>query len=104
MAMLHWERSRPFAFPVAVFVLVVAAAVLFTGPAAAEKRVALVVGNSAYSNANALANPANDANDMGSAMRALGIEVILGLDLDKRAFDAKVRDFSRALAGGADTG
>ena len=102
--MLHWERSRPFAFSLAACCFGVAAALLLVDPAAAEKRVALVVGNSAYSNANALANPANDANDMGSAMRALGIEVILGLDLDKRAFDAKVRDFSRALAGGADTG
>jgi hypothetical protein len=80
------------------------AALASSNPAAAQKRVALVVGNAAYTNANALANPGNDASDMGAAMREMGIEVILGLDLDKRAFDAKVRDFSRALAGGADTG
>ena len=41
---------------------------------------------------------------MAAALKELGIEVIVGLDLDKRGFDAKVRDFSRALAAGADTG
>jgi Caspase domain len=81
----------------------VVAAALATLPAAAQKRVALVVGNSAYQHATALANPANDANDMGAALKELGFEVILGLDLDKRAFDARVRDFSRALPD-ADTG
>jgi uncharacterized caspase-like protein len=86
------------------FTLCLAAAFALTEPAAAQKRVALIVGNAAYANAAALANPANDASDMASAMRGLGIDVILGLDLDKRGFDAKVRDFSRALAAGADTG
>ena len=74
-----------------------------TLPAAAQKRVALVIGNSAYTHATALANPANDAADMATALKDLDFEVIVGLDLDKRAFDAKVRDFSRALTQ-ADTG
>jgi uncharacterized caspase-like protein len=72
-------------------------------PAAAQKRVALLIGNAAYVHAGALANPANDARDMAAALQELGFEAILGLDLDKRAFDAKVREFSRALAQ-ADTG
>jgi uncharacterized caspase-like protein len=76
---------------------------LLTLPAAAQKRVALVIGNSAYQHATALANPANDANDMSAALKELGFEVILGLNLDKRAFDARVREFSRALPD-ADTG
>ena len=38
-----------------------AIAVLRAGPAQAEKRVALVIGNSAYAHAPALRNPANDA-------------------------------------------
>ena len=79
------------------------AAVALAQPAAAEKRVALVVGNADYTHASALANPGNDAGDMAEALKAVGVEVILGLNLDKRAFDAKVREFSRALAG-ADTG
>jgi uncharacterized caspase-like protein len=66
-------------------------------PAAAGKRVALVIGNSAYVNATPLANPKNDANDMAAKLRELGFDVILGVDLDKRSFDAKVREFSIAL-------
>jgi Caspase domain len=75
------------------------AAVIFTfaTPAVAEKRIALVIGNSNYAHAGVLANPANDANDMADALRGLGFEVILGLDLDKAAFDTRVRAFSNAL-------
>ena len=62
-------------------------------PATAQKRVALVIGNSAYVNATALANPANDATDIGEALKEAGFDIILGLNLDKRAFDAKVREF-----------
>jgi WD40 repeat protein len=87
------------------FRLLIAAALLqaiAALPAAAEKRVALVIGNSAYVNAGTLANPLNDANDTAQALKRFGFEVILGLDLDKPAFEKKVRDFSRTLAD-ADT-
>ena len=87
----------------AYFIAAFAAALVLVQPAAAQKRVALIVGNSAYTHAGALANPANDAADMAAALKEVGIEVILGLDLDKRAFDMKVRDFARALTA-ADTG
>ena len=76
---------------------------LLAVPATAQKRVALVMGNSAYSHAGVLTNPANDANDVAVALKDMGFEVIVGLDLDKRSFDLKVRDFSRVLAE-ADTG
>ncbi len=63
----------------------------------AETRLALVIGNSAYANASPLANPANDAKDVAEKLKALGFDVKLGLDLDKRGFDATLRDFSTAL-------
>jgi uncharacterized caspase-like protein len=69
-------------------------------PALAEKRVALVIGNAAYAHAGKLANPKNDATDMAANLKALGFEVILGTDLDKRALDGKIRDFARALETG----
>ena len=56
-----------------LFVLFLAFAATFAD--AAEKRVALVIGNGAYASAP-LKNPANDARDMGAALRALGFEVI----------------------------
>ena len=66
---------------------------------AQDGRVALVIGNSAYANAPALPNPRNDAADMAAALRQLGFRVLEGIDLDKRAMDAKVREFAAALAG-----
>ena len=71
---------------------------VFSLPAAAEKRVALVVGNSNYAQVGTLANPANDANDISAALKSAGFEVILGLDVDKREFDTKVRNFADLLA------
>ena len=68
-------------------------------PALAEKRVALVIGNSNYAAVTPLANPANDANDIAAALKSAGFEVILGLDVDKRGFDTKVRNFADLLEG-----
>jgi hypothetical protein len=42
------------------------------GDALANKRVALVVGNSAYKHAGELANPINDATDMAAALKSKG--------------------------------
>lgn len=65
----------------------------------AEKRVALVIGNSAYQNTAILANPTNDAKDVAEALKALGFTVIFGTDLDKASMDRKVRDFAEELSG-----
>ena len=70
---------------------------------AGDKRVALVIGNSAYSSAPVLANPANDAADMARALTALGFKVVVGIDLDKAQFDKTLRTFATELEG-ADTG
>ena len=47
-------------------------------PAAAEKRVALVIGNSAYQNVTRLDNPRNDATLMAETLSALGFTLIGG--------------------------
>jgi uncharacterized caspase-like protein len=82
-----------FRLPLALLLI----SLLCSLPAAAEKRVALVVGNSNYAQVGTLANPANDANDIASALKAAGFEVILGIDVDKREFDKKVRNFADIL-------
>ncbi len=69
----------------------------------AAQRVALVVGNSAYQHATELGNPGNDANDVAAVLKQYGFEVVLGLDLDKAGFEAKIRQFVQALKG-ADAG
>jgi formylglycine-generating enzyme required for sulfatase activity len=80
---------------------------LFSAPAfAADKRVALVVGNSAYRNVARLDNPANDAQLLADTLRALGFTLVGGgpqLDLDKTAFDRTVQAFG-SLLGSADVG
>ncbi len=80
---------------VLVFVLLLQLAAVL--PAMAAKRVALVIGNAAYSQAPALTNPVNDAADMAKALTEYGFDVILGLDLDRASFNEKVRAFSRVL-------
>jgi tetratricopeptide (TPR) repeat protein len=72
------------------------------GSAHAEKRVALVIGNSAYEHAPALANPANDARLMSDTLLSLGFFVVGGgarLDLDKKGFDAALAEFDKELTG-----
>lgn len=65
-------------------------------PAAAEKRVALVIGNGAYVQAPKLPNPKNDAEDVSAALKRVGFEVIVGLDLDKPSMDNAAIRFARA--------
>jgi carboxyl-terminal processing protease len=81
----------------AAFVLLgLAGLATLAGPAWAEKRVALVIGNGAYQNAPRLPNPAHDANDVADALKRVGFETILGLDLNRDAMvDYEVR-FARA--------
>ncbi len=53
--------------------------ILLPSAALAQKRVALVIGNSAYQSTPALTNPRNDATDMAAALKKLGFQVIEGL-------------------------
>ncbi len=48
-----------------------------TGAATEGKRVALVIGNGAYSNVPTLLNPPNDASDVAAALKRLGFSVSL---------------------------
>ena len=65
--------------PFRTMVMAVAAAGLLsffaTASLSAAPRVALVIGNASYAHAPALANPLNDAADMGAALERLGFEV-----------------------------
>jgi hypothetical protein len=91
-----------------VLLLVSALLLILAGipPAHADKRVALVIGNSAYRNVARLDNPANDAELTAETLRALGFTLVGGgaqLDLDKASLDRSVQAFGAQLAG-ADVG
>jgi hypothetical protein len=93
----NWTRNRG-ALAAAIALL----SLLSAGPAAAEKRVALVVGNSAYQNITRLDNPRNDATLMADTLSSLGFTLIGGraqLDLDKAALDTDVQNFGRQIQG-----
>ena len=65
----------------------------------AQKRVALVIGNSAYQHTPTLKNPVNDAADLGAALKKHGFHVMEGFNLNKADFDRKICDFVTALNG-----
>ena len=64
-------------------------------PSFADKRVALVIGNGAYKYTPALPNPQNDAADVAEALKAIGFEVTLKTNLEKRQMDQVIAQFAR---------
>ncbi|WP_076864432.1 YARHG domain-containing protein [Bradyrhizobium mercantei] len=77
-------------------------AMLFAAPAAADKRVALVVGNSTYQNVSRLQNPKSDAELVAETLQRLGFALVGGqaqVDLDKAGFDAAIQRFGSQLIG-----
>jgi hypothetical protein len=86
--------------------LLLLATFLFSQPAIAGERIALVVGNSSYVHVPALDNPRNDAKLMADTLRGLGFTLIGGgaqLDLDMNGFEHAVQEFGAKLQG-ADVG
>jgi hypothetical protein len=74
--------------------------VVSVDPARAERKVALVVGNTQYKNPSlVLLNPKNDAEDVAAVLRSLDFEVILTVDATKRDFDVAMTQFARAATG-----
>jgi Caspase domain len=105
----NWEGEHPelrMKKPVSSWVAALCCALLAllsASAASAERRVALVIGNSQYKNSNlVLFNPKNDAEDVAASLRSLGFEVILKIDADRRDFDLAMTQFAR-VATYADT-
>lgn len=68
----------------------------------AERRVALVVGNSNYKNISPLDNPRNDAKLMAETLRSVGFALVGGaeqINLTKQSFDSAIQEFGNQLAG-----
>lgn len=71
-----------------------------TGHAGATgKRVALVVGNSAYSAVEPLKNARGDAEAMAETLRKLGFDTHVALDVDQAVLQANVAEFAKAAEG-----
>ena len=102
--MVYMRGYKALAVPAGLIVFLVLMG--FAGRAAgADKRVALVIGNAAYTQEVArLKNPGNDATAVAAALRRLGFKVIEGRELDRNgffdyiaAFDAAARSAELAL-------
>jgi tetratricopeptide (TPR) repeat protein len=69
-----------------------------TSNATAGARVALVIGNGKYVNANVLPNPPNDAHAMAGALREIGFDVQEGENLGRADMETQLRDFLHKAA------
>ncbi|HLW92643.1 MAG TPA: caspase family protein [Roseiarcus sp.] len=91
--------TRPTSLVLSLVALIAAAVAT---PALADKRIALVIGNSDYRSAPRLQNPTNDAKLIAKTLRGLGFTLIGGdaeLNLDKAHFDSALQDFSNQVLG-----
>jgi hypothetical protein len=99
---LALRPAHPFS-PLKLLLCALAAVVVLTWPAvaniAADKRVALVIGNGAYQNAPTLDNATFDARAIAEAFRKLGFIVVDGYDLDIDEMREKISAFSADLPG-----
>ncbi len=76
----------------------VLAVVAFAVPVLADKRVALVIGNSAYSNVSKLPNPASDAEAIGILFKRAGFDIVeQRQNLTNTEMRRVVRDFSEKV-------
>lgn len=84
-----------------LFILLTLAAVDWPGAQAAPtgRRVALVIGNSAYEHTTVLRNPVNDAKDIATVLGRLGFELVTTYDANAEQFTAAVEEFSRKMSG-----
>ena len=64
-----------------------------------SRKLALVIGNSSYTKAIELESPRNDANAISAALKNLGYDVLLGIDLDYASTAKTVREFLAAVQG-----
>ena len=97
MAVPRRPQSRVAGLAVAIVAIGLVLAVAFGRAASAEQRVALVIGNAAYTTVPALTNPANDAALMASTLGDVGFDVVTARDADRDEMAAAIREFGKRL-------
>jgi hypothetical protein len=88
-------RTAAFLSVVILLLLSLAGADAF----AEGRRVALVIGNSNYTYAGQLKNPANDAKDIATQLQKVGFEVIVQLDANRTKMATAIEDFTSKISG-----
>src|SRR5436190_24304197 len=77
-------------------VFLITALALGCSQAAAEKRVALVIGNGAYAHKAELANPEHDVEDVAAPLKRTEFEVILATNPGQAEMQDSIIRYSRA--------
>jgi uncharacterized caspase-like protein len=99
------KECLKFLFPTRSLILPVFAILLaawlqtLNSVAAAENKIALVIGNNDYK-AGRLENPSNDATAMAAKLRELGFTVILRTNAGQRDMTRAISEFGRKIANG----
>ena len=62
-----------------------------------RQMAALVIGNAEYPGGNRLANPVNDAEDLGAKLKSYGFEVLVANDSTLKEMDRGLKDFRTLL-------
>src|SRR3981081_509026 len=97
------SRSQQRNFVLALLSVLLFGDLVLASAQAAEKRIALVVGNANYSS-GALPTPANDAGLIAQTLQAAGFDVVGVRDLDQDSLRRTFRDFiAKVSAAGPDT-
>lgn len=63
----------------------------------ADKRLALVVGNSSYQYVSRLTNPVNDAADIAAKLKTLKFDVLLAIDADRARMTTILKEFTKRV-------
>ena len=95
----RWTTGGRRALLAAVLAAALGAAAEAAGQGPAGRRVALVVGNGAYTGVSPLDNPPNDAADVTAALRRLDFDVVSRFDADEDAMDDALAEFEDRSAG-----
>src|SRR5690348_2546239 len=90
---MGWARGLLLGLACAILVPQLLAA------APADRRIALVIGNSNYQHAGQLANPAHDAEAVGALLKSAGFSVEVKRDLTITEMRSALGDFSEASRG-----
>ena len=67
---------------------------------AAERRVALVIGNNNYQNLPALQKAVNDANAVAAELKKIGFEVASYNDIGQKKMNQAINEFAQNVSGG----
>ena len=89
------ERLLSLAFAV----LIAAFALIAPANAKADRNVALVIGNGAYTAVNELPNPTNDAAAVADSLQKIGFEVTLLKNLENSRMRQALQDFEEKVSG-----